>query len=160
MGYVAPRDVMPLAKRTAVEALAADETIAAGHTAMARVLEVYEWDRPAALRENRRAVELSPGDALIRTFYAVLLARDGQEAASVIETRAAVESDPLSLMGRSFLSLILVCARRFDDAQEEASRAVEMDPTHFLAGWSLGLAMAGQGRNEEAIDVFKHATGG
>ena len=158
MGYVAPRDVMPLAKRAAVEALAADETIAAAHTAMARVLEVYEWDRPAALRENGRALELSPGDALIRTFYAVLLARDGQEAASVIETRAAVESDPLSLMARSFLSLILVCARRFDDALVEASHAVEMDPTHFLAGWSLGLAMAGQGRNEEAIDVFKHAT--
>ncbi len=158
MGYVAPRDVMPLAKRAAVEAWAADETIAAAHTAMARVLEVYEWDRPAALRENGRAVELSPGDALIRTFYAVLLARDGQEAASVIEARAAVESEPLSLMGRSFLSVILVCARRFDDALVEASRAVEMDPTDFLAGWSLGLAMAGQGRNEEAIEVFKHAT--
>ena len=158
MGYVAPRDVMPAAKQAAVDALAADETIAAAHIAMARVLEAYEWDRPAALRENRRAVELSPGDALIRTFYAVLLARDGQEAASVVEARAAVESDPLSLMGRSFLSLILVCARRFDDALVEASRAVEMDATHFLAGWSLGLAMAGQGRNEEAVEEFKHAT--
>ena len=157
MGY-APRDVMPLAKRAALEALAADETIAAAHIVMARVLEVYEWDRSPALRENRRAVELSPGDALIRTFYAVLLARDGQEAASVIEARAAVASEPLSLMGRSFLSVILVCARRFDDALVEASRAVEMDDTHFLAGWSLGLAMAGQGRNEEAVEVFKHVT--
>ena len=158
MGYVAPRDVMPLAKQAAVEALAAGETIAAAHIAMARVLEVYEWDRSAALRENLRAMELSPGDAPIRTFYAVLLARDGQEATSVIEARAAVESEPLSLMGRWFLSLILVCARRFDDALVEASRAVEMDPTYFPAGWSLGLAMAGQGRNEEAVEVFKHAT--
>ena len=158
MGHVAPRDVMPSAKRAAVEALAADETIAAAHIAMARVLEVYEWERPAALRENRRAVDLSPGDALIRTFYAVLLARDGQEAASVIEARAAVESDPLSLMGRFFLSHILVCARRFDDALVEARRAVEVDSTYFLGHFSIGLAMAGQGRNEEAVEVFAHAT--
>ena len=53
LGYVAPRDVMPAAKQAAVEALAAGETVAAAHIALARVFEVYEWDRPAALRENR-----------------------------------------------------------------------------------------------------------
>ena len=42
MGHVAPRDVMPLAKRAAVDALAADDTIAAAHIAMARVFEVIE----------------------------------------------------------------------------------------------------------------------
>ena len=103
LGYVALRDVMPAAKQAAVEALAVDETIAAAHIALARVFEVYEWDRPAALRENRRAAELSPGDALIRSFYAISLARDGQEAAAVVEARAAVESDPLSLIARFFL---------------------------------------------------------
>ena len=158
LGYVAPRDVMPAAKQAAVEALAADETVAAAHIALARIFEVYEWDRPAALRENRRAAELSPGDALIRSFYAVLLARDRQEAASVVEARAAVESDPLSLISRFFLSLTLVCVRRFDDALAEARHAMELDPTYFIADWSLGLAMAGQGRNDEAVEVFKDAS--
>ena len=107
--------------------------------------------------ENRRAAELSPGDALIRSFYAVLLARDGQEAASVVEARAAVESDPLSIIARFFLSLTLVCARRFDDALAEARHAVELDPNYHVAVWSLGWAMAGQGRNDEAVEVLTHA---
>ena len=152
LGYVAPRDVMPAAKQAAVEALAADETVAAAHTALARVFEVYEWDRPAALRENRWAAELSPGDGLIRSFYAVLLARDGQEAASVVEARAAVETDPLSLIARFFLSLTFVCTRRFDDALAEARHALDLDPTYVPAHWSLGWAMAGQGRNDEAVE--------
>jgi hypothetical protein len=40
-----------------------DESIADAHGARAGILDIYDWDHPAAEIEIRRAIELSPSNA-------------------------------------------------------------------------------------------------
>ena len=149
---------MPRAKDAALEALAIDETVADAHVALAYVLDCYEWDRPAAEREFRRALELNPADTQARGLYADTLGRDGQADLSVREAQLAVERDPLSAFTRQMLAWVLYLARRFEAAIAEARAGIEFEATHHPFYWHLGNALAGLSRYEEAVEAFTQAT--
>ena len=158
LSFVAPRRVMPVAKEAALKALALDESIAEAHAALATVLDFYEWNWTGAEREYRRALELNPGDPRTRSYYAELLSREGRADAAATEARRAVEQDPLSAFGRFFLALTLVSSRRFDAAMAEANIGLELDPhfhSHYL---TLGWALTGLGRYDEAVEAQRQAT--
>jgi serine/threonine protein kinase/Tfp pilus assembly protein PilF len=158
LSFAAPRDDMPRAKEAALKGLAIDETVADAHFALALVLDYYEWDRPAAEREYRRALELNPADTQARTFHAELLGRDGRADAAVAEARYAVERDPLSVIAQQVLALEMCSARRFDAAITEARNSIEFAPTYHPVYWDLGWSLAGLGRYEEAVEAFTQAT--
>src|SRR5439155_22329404 len=50
-GFRAPHDVMPVAKREALEALKLDDLLAEAHTSLASVLSDYDWDWQGAEKE-------------------------------------------------------------------------------------------------------------
>ena len=158
LSFVAPRRVMPVAKEAALKALALDESIAEAHSALATVLDFYEWNWTGAEREYRRALELNPGNPRTRSYYAELLSREGRADAAATEARRAVEQDPLSAFGRFFLALTLVSSRRFDAAMAEANTGLELDP-HFHSNYlTLGWALTGLGRFDEAVEAQRQAT--
>ena len=141
-----------------MKSLATDETVAGAHFALARFLDSFEWNRPAAEREYRRALELNPGDSMARSSYADLLGRDGRAEAAIAEARDAVKRDPLSPLSSFFLALVLCFARRFDAAIDQAQAAIELEPTYHPGYWGLGWAMAATGRHDEAVAAFRQAT--
>ena len=158
LSFIAPQQVMTLAKAAAMKSLATDETVADAHFALARVLDSFEWNRPGAEREYRRALELNPGYSMARSSYADLLGRDGRAEAAIAEARDAVARDPLSPFSSFFLALVLCLARRFDAAIDQAQASIELEPTYHPGYWGLGWAMAATGRHEEAVAAFRQAT--
>ncbi len=157
-GFAAPRQVMPLAKEAARRALAIDDRLADAHVTLARVLDLYEWKRSEAKLEYQRALDLNPGDAQARSYYADLLARMGQAEESIAEAGRAVEADPLGSHPRMYLPTALYMARRFETAVTEAPTALRLLPSFYSLYWPLGWALGAQGRYEEAVGAFRRAT--
>ena len=157
ISHGSPSQLMPAAKEASRKALAIDDTVVDAHTALAFVLQFYEWDWPGAEREYRRALDLNPGDTFARTHYALLLGQLGKADASIAEARHAVVSDPLSVLSRHMLAMNLVLARRFDQALVETRAGLELDSYQPLY-WDLCWALVGLGRSDEAVEEGRKAT--
>ena len=145
MSLAAPHTVMPEAKEAALKTLALDETVADAHTALAVVLQFYDWDWAGAEREYRRALELNPGDTFARCAYAQLLGMVGRVDESVAEARSAVERDPVSPLCRYILAQQFVVARRFEEAIAEAHAGIELDPSYHPLVHEPGLGVGRSG---------------
>ena len=158
LGCAAPHTVMPRAKAAALTALAIDETVADAHAALALVLDYYDWNRPAAEREYRRALQLNRGDTFARASYAHLLGKEGRSDVSVAEARYAVEHDPIAPVSHSSLVSALLYARRFDAAIAEARAGLARDPHCHLWSLGLGAGLAGLGRYDDAVEALRQAT--
>jgi Tfp pilus assembly protein PilF len=50
----APKEALPQAKAAATKALAIDDSLGEAHSALAHVIELYDWDWQGAEREYRR----------------------------------------------------------------------------------------------------------
>jgi hypothetical protein len=65
-------EYMPKARAAALRALEMDETLAEG-TALALIVENYDWDWQTAEKEFRRGIELDPNYATGHQWYAQYL---------------------------------------------------------------------------------------
>src|SRR5207247_10428079 len=93
-GPLPPRDFMPKAEAAARSALKADPAIAEAHTMLANILYRYHWDWTNAEAEFRRALELSPNDALARQNFAEFLSAIGRSDEEVTQKEIARKLDP------------------------------------------------------------------
>src|SRR5581483_10191352 len=92
-----PREVMPKAREAAEKALALDDSSAEAHTALGVVKLDFDRDREGAQREFLRAMQLNPGFAYARHWYAHSLEAQGRLTEAIPEMRRALELDPLSI---------------------------------------------------------------
>ncbi len=154
-GGATPHDVMPRAQEAARQALALDDSEAAAHYASALVLQYYDWDWAGAEQAYRRALALNPGDAPVRSSFAMALGGLGRADDSLTEARRAVELDPVSAFTNRALALSLMYARRFDEAGEQARKTLDLDPAYLGAYVDLGMAAAAMGDTQEAVRVCR-----
>jgi tetratricopeptide (TPR) repeat protein len=156
-------EVWPEAKTKAQQAIAMDPALAAAHTSLALALSEYEWDFPAAEREHREAIRLSPGDSRARYFYGLHLMLMGRLAEARREMSRALELDPLSKQALCGLAYTHYYAGSYDEALRECRRTIALDSAYFETYGCLGLTLAAVGRQHEAIGAFQEAdrlTGG
>jgi TolB-like protein len=71
-GMAHPREMFFKARANAAKALELNETVAAGHIALALIHIYYDWDWTGAEAECRRAIELNPGDSVAHHHFAAL----------------------------------------------------------------------------------------
>ena len=154
-GGATPSDVMPRAQEAARQALALDDSEAAAHYASALVLQYFDWDWAGAEQAYRRALALNPGDAPVRSSFAMALGGLGRADESLTEARRAVELDPVSAYTNRALALSLLHARRFDEAREQARKTLDLDPAYLGAYVDLGMAAAAMGDTQEAVRVCR-----
>jgi len=131
-GILAPKQVMPQAKEAAEKAVALDDSLAEAHTSLGTVKLDYERDRDGAQREFRRAMELNPGSAWARHWYAHSLEAQGRLDEAMKEMRAALALDPLSVVIHWDIDAELNYARRYDEALEREKKDLELFPDHPL----------------------------
>src|SRR5215469_539312 len=93
-GDPGPRENMPRAREAALKAVALDDSLAAGHIALAYVDLNYDWNFAAAEREFKRAIELDPNLAIARSFYARELVILGRIDEALAQVRRALELQP------------------------------------------------------------------
>jgi TolB-like protein/Tfp pilus assembly protein PilF len=152
---LAPGDVMPKAKVAATRALELDDTLAEGHTSLARVLAAYDWDWVGAEKEFKRAIELNPNYPLAHEWYGGYLAAVGRLDESLAERRRALELDPLSAIVNFELGQTLFWSRDYKRAIEQFQKAMELDSNMPPIYVYLPTAFEMVGRYDDAIASFQ-----
>ncbi len=155
-GGLPSKEAFPKAKAAALKALELDSSLAEAHTALALVKVSYEWDWAGAEREFKRAIELNPGYADGRYFYAfVYLSEMGRHDEAIAEMKQALETDPLSLIINANLGQIYYHARRYDQAIEQGRKTLEIAPDFVVAHANLIDVYEQKGMYPEAIAALK-----
>ena len=154
-GLRSPDEVFPPAKAAAERALALDESLAEGHTVLAEIQKLYEWNWDAAERSYRRAIELDPGYSVAHHWYAQLLSMLGRHDEAHTEIEAARRCDPLSPAIAAFVSYAAFEARRYEVAVAAARDALELDANAPLTHYLLGRAYAKVGDMANAIAALE-----
>ncbi len=156
-GAIPMEDALARGKAAAGLALKLDDTLASPHYALATAYTWYDMDWAAAEREFKRALSLSPNDALGRNWYGGYLSLLGRHDAAIAEHERARDLDPLSLIASANLTRALYWARRYDEAIAEARRTLAVDPRFGVAMFWLEGALRHQGLFKEAV-ALRQAT--
>jgi eukaryotic-like serine/threonine-protein kinase len=149
-GLLPSREGLAKLERAAMKAQELDDTLGEVHYALAEARR-EKWDQEGAEREQRRAVELSPQDALIRRMFSLTLRADGSWEESIEEGKRAQELDPLSAETTKALGATYFWAGRDDEAIRQFRRALELDPNFAPAHSLLADAYARKGMHREAV---------
>src|SRR5437867_100229 len=156
--FAAPHEAMPEAKKSAIKALALDDTLAEAHATLAHILINYDWNSSAAEKEFKRSIELNPDYATAHQWYAIhYLTATGRFEEAVQEIKRARELEPASLVMNTFMGATLYYAGRYDEAIDQCRRTIQMDPNFAVAHWHLGLAYEEKQALDAATEEFKKA---
>jgi eukaryotic-like serine/threonine-protein kinase len=152
-----PREAYPKAKAAALKALELDEALGEAHCSLGFFHLLYDWDFPAAERQYKRAIELSPNYANAHDGYGFYLKATGQHAAALRECTLAQQLDPLSLFTTLSVGWAHYFARRFDDALAQGRKVLDLDPNFGFAYAHAGLCHVHLGQFEEAVATTRKA---
>ncbi|HET7439006.1 MAG TPA: tetratricopeptide repeat protein, partial [Nitrospira sp.] len=150
-GVLSVKDALPKAKAMAIQALKLDDTLGEAHTSLAFCLDGFDWDLTGGDKEFRRALELNPGYATGRHWYAWHLSLLGRYREAIAEMKKAQSLDPLSLIINADLAELLVLAHLYDESIQQSRKTIEMDPGFSLAHYQLAQAYLQRHMVEQAI---------
>ena len=157
LGVVTPREAMPKAKEAAQRALAIDNALGEAHASLAYIAFFYDWDRAAAERGFKRALELNPNNADTHHWYSHFLMGQGRIEESLIQSKRALELSPYDILFNIHLGWHYLNARQYDQALDQIEKTVEMDKNFAQTYPWLGLILEQKGRYPEAIAAFQKA---
>ena len=146
-------DELAKMQAAAEKALELDPLLAEAHGALAMVYaRQAQWERSE--KSFRHALELDPNDSVLSGNFALcLLFPLGRIQEAIRQLRIAVKNDPLAPRPRYILANALMAARRFDEA---AAYCLSL-PDDFTGKYEwLGRVRLGQGRVQEAIQIFEN----
>jgi TolB-like protein/tetratricopeptide (TPR) repeat protein len=115
-------------RAAAERALVLSPDIAAAHNARGDLLQHADFDWRGAEAEYRRALELSPNDALSRFNLGAVLAAYGELDRALELTQQALVTEPLRALGHKLLATYLMGLGRLDEAERAINKAVELQP--------------------------------
>ena len=121
-------EFMGKGRAAAVRAVQIDPSLPEAHTALALIVQNYDWDWTSAEREFRRAIELNPNYATAHHWYAEHLMWRGRFDEALRESERARQLDPLSVIIAADNGVILYCSRQYDRSIEKFRAAREMEP--------------------------------
>ncbi|NUQ19716.1 MAG: tetratricopeptide repeat protein [Gemmatimonadaceae bacterium] len=165
LGYFgfAPGDAMfAKAKAAAQQAIALDSTAGDAYAALGQAL-AWEHDWAGAEQAYRRAIALTPRDATVHQWYALLLAYLGRAHEAARETAEASRLDPLSVQINNMHGVMLYHDGRLDEALGQFARTVDAEPDSAWVRrnpWVLcnfGYVAGAAGRYPQAIGLIERA---
>jgi TolB-like protein/DNA-binding winged helix-turn-helix (wHTH) protein/Tfp pilus assembly protein PilF len=156
-GDMSPKEVLEQAKAAVTRALEIDDSLGEAHLALARIIQLYEWDWPAVETEYRKALELNPNDATARNWYGEYLQEMGRTEEAFAQLRQAMWLDPLSSATANNLAYIFYTARQYDQAIGAFQKAVELEPEYTDAHVGLGWVYDEKKMYKEAIAELEKA---
>jgi len=152
-----PHEVMPKARTAIQRALELNESLGEGHSSLAQVKLFYEYDWEGARAEYDRALEMTPGSALIHQMNGLFLSSQGRAEESLAEAKRALDSDPVSSSSGCMRARLLYYARQYDQAILQYRKTRDTDPTATgSCTWAI-FAFHKQSRFAEAIAAAKQS---
>ncbi len=143
-------DFMQKARAAALRALELDDKLPEAHTALALIVQNYDWDWQTAEKEYRRAIELNPNYVTAHHWYAEHLTYRGRLDEAFAESERARQLDPLSLIIAADNGAILYYSRQYDRAIEKWNAVLAMDPA-FSRAHLVRYAYVEKGRIADAL---------
>ena len=147
------------ALRAARRAVDIDKLDAAAHVWVG-VLSLFTKNFDAALAATDRAVELSPNNAMARTFRSLVCGWTGRPEEGVEECRLALRLSPRDWCRFLFLHNLACChyvARDSSAAIEAATKIVALKPDYLYGYQLLAMPCAQLGQTERASAAFREA---
>ena len=151
-GDQGPRENMPRAREAALKAVALDDSLAAGHMALAYIDLNYDWNFAEAESESKRALELDPNFAVARNFYARELVISGRTDEALVQVRRALELQPYADL--DYPAWVFYLAHRYDDSLELARKMVGINPNFSWGRWALAANYEQLGKEKEAAEEY------
>jgi serine/threonine-protein kinase len=151
-------EAYPMARKAAENALALDETLAEAHIVLADVKSDFDRDWVAAEREFKRGIELNPGDAASRQWYAEFLSGMGRHDEALAQVRQAQVNDPLSPMVGTMAGALLFLARRYDLALDQLRSTIALHPDFHTAHYFLAFVCLQKGMEDQAARALLQQT--
>lgn len=140
----------PRARAAALRAVEVDDHLSEAHTALALVVQNYDWDWETAEKEFRRAIELDPNYATAHHWYAEHLTWRGRFDEALRESERARQLDPLSLIIAADNGAILYYSRQYDRAIAQFQAVRQMDP-NFPRAYMIDQAYEQKGLYADAV---------
>lgn len=152
-----PRDVFPLAKAAAAQALRIDPDSAEAHMALGRQQQLHEWAWADAEASLRQAIQLNPSLADAHFGLAHVLVTTGRFKEGLAAAREARELDPLSPLINALEAGFLTAAQRPDEARVAVQRSLELQPDFWIALMIRGGMALDRGDHAAAIADLSRA---
>ena len=131
-------DFAEQARAAASRAVELDDRSAEAHTALALIVQNYDYDWTTSEREFRRAIALDPNYATAHQWYAEHLMWLGRFDEALAESERARQLDPLSLIIATDDAYLLYTSRKYDLAIKEFHSVLDRDPG-FAHAHDIGL---------------------
>jgi len=143
-------EFMLKARAAALHALQIDESLPEAHTALALIVQNYDWDWQTSEREFRRAIELNPNYATAHHWYAEHLTWLGRFDEALRESERARQLDPLSLIIAADNGAILYYSRQYDRSIAQFLAVRALDP-NFPRAYMIEAAYEQKGSFADAL---------
>ena len=153
IGWADPAEIMPQAKRLALEAMSIDATVGEAHLSLAQALHYHDWEFAGAEREYRRAIDLNPGSAEPQLQLAHFLTMMGRHDEARDHATRAIQLDPLDLLANWMLAHVNVNSRWFDAALDQLHRVRELGPTFWLVFYDFAVLHGLLGEHDRALSA-------
>jgi len=150
-GWASAAEGFARAREAAARALELEPDLAEGHAGLGWVQMSNDRDWRGAEMSYRRALELSPGNALVLQGLGMLSGNLGRFDEGIMLCRRSVEQDPLSPTCYFFLGLVCWTAGRPADGEAALRKSLELAPQGAATHAWLAILLLTQGRSDEAL---------
>jgi tetratricopeptide (TPR) repeat protein len=157
LGYVPPAAVIPAARQDANRAIALDPDLPEAHLTLGLIAQYADWDWEATERHYRRAVELSPGNATVRSWFGIFLARQGHGDEAVAQCAAGLDLDPLAHESSWLYLVVLTHLGRHAEAVALGHKAAAVHSRSPHMHWPTGIGHLGLGEPDQALEWIRRA---
>jgi TolB-like protein/Flp pilus assembly protein TadD/predicted Ser/Thr protein kinase len=150
-------EVQGRARAAAEKALEIDENLAEAHAVAAWIKLWSDWDWEGALEEAKRAVELSPGSAVVRMAYGNTLMVVGRHEEALAEALKAQELDPLSTSPTHDVAYFYMITHDYEKAAENFKKAIGLNLNWTWGYIKLAKTYSHMKRCQEALTEAEKA---
>ena len=155
LGLMSPHEAWPIARSSALRAVALDPDLPEGHLALASVLQFYDWDWAGAREHIVKAIQLRPQRGESYFLCVSNLMTQGLLREAMEQVRIGLRYDPLSTPLLATQATIHTYLGDHDSSILLAQNALQSAPHSFELYYALGLAQNLAGRSHEAVQTLE-----
>ncbi len=154
---ISPAESFAKSKAAANRAIALDDTVSDGHTALGMTMFWADWDWEGAEKELRRGIELNPNEVYAHLFYAHLLSNTGRHDEALREVKLARELDPLFPFAGALEGQFLFHAGKQDEALDRLQKTFDLAPNFWMPHLFASMVYVEKGMYPEALGEARKA---
>jgi len=144
------------ARDAARRAISLNPTLGEPHAVLGGIAEeTWEWDESQS--EFDLALQLEPNNALIQTWYGLLLISTGRLAAGRVALLRASDLDPLSPLGNHALAFLYTLTGEDELAAKHLNFSTELGLKYWHTINLTGIGLVRKGRFDEAVRLHAAA---